>query len=72
MREAEKQCKPMLEKNKLLNKRNEELTHSIQRQEEKIKGLLKENTEMVRCFKQLVGQQLHAVLLEILTQPCRL
>ncbi|MGH0127880.1 UNVERIFIED_CONTAM: hypothetical protein FKN15_018744 [Acipenser sinensis] len=46
VRESEKQCKPMLEKNKCLNKRNDELTQSLQRLEEKMKALTKENLEM--------------------------
>lgn len=47
MREAEKQCKPLLDKNKLLSKKNDELTQSFQRMEEKLKCLTKENLEMV-------------------------
>uniref|UniRef100_A0A8C5MCJ5 Janus kinase and microtubule interacting protein 2 n=1 Tax=Leptobrachium leishanense TaxID=445787 RepID=A0A8C5MCJ5_9ANUR len=46
VREAEKQCKPFLEKNKCLTKRNDELMHSLQRMEEKLKALSKENAEM--------------------------
>uniref|UniRef100_A0A673YLE1 Janus kinase and microtubule interacting protein 2 n=1 Tax=Salmo trutta TaxID=8032 RepID=A0A673YLE1_SALTR len=46
VRESEKQCKPMLEKNKVLNKRNDDLSQTLQRMEEKLKGLAKENLEM--------------------------
>uniref|UniRef100_A0A8C8K0B3 Janus kinase and microtubule-interacting protein C-terminal domain-containing protein n=1 Tax=Oncorhynchus tshawytscha TaxID=74940 RepID=A0A8C8K0B3_ONCTS len=46
VRESEKQCKPMLEKNKMLNKRNDDLSQTLQRMEEKLKGLAKENLEM--------------------------
>lgn len=46
-RESEKQCKPLLDKNKLLSKRNDDLTHTIQKLEEKLKNLAKENHEMV-------------------------
>ncbi|KAM4677409.1 janus kinase and microtubule-interacting protein 2 [Discoglossus pictus] len=46
VREAEKQCKPFLEKNKCLTKRNDELMQSLQRMEEKLKTLTKENAEM--------------------------
>ncbi|XP_077329079.1 janus kinase and microtubule-interacting protein 2 isoform X2 [Lithobates pipiens] len=46
VREAEKQCKPLLEKNKCLTKRNDELMQSLQRMEEKLKVLSKENAEM--------------------------
>ncbi|KAM8972154.1 janus kinase and microtubule-interacting protein 2 isoform 2-T2 [Pelodytes ibericus] len=46
VREAEKQCKPLLEKNKCLTKRNDELMQSLQRMEEKLKVISKENAEM--------------------------
>lgn len=47
VRETEKQCKPLLDKNKLMNKRNDDLTQTIQKLEEKLKSLAKENLEMV-------------------------
>uniref|UniRef100_A0A8C9ENF9 Janus kinase and microtubule interacting protein 2 n=1 Tax=Pavo cristatus TaxID=9049 RepID=A0A8C9ENF9_PAVCR len=46
VREAEKQCKPLLEKNKCLTKRNDELMQSLQRIEDKLKAVTKENIEM--------------------------
>ncbi|XP_053318542.1 janus kinase and microtubule-interacting protein 2 isoform X2 [Spea bombifrons] len=46
VREAERQCKPLLEKNKCLTKRNEEMMQSLQRMEEKLKVISKENAEM--------------------------
>ncbi|XP_041049794.1 janus kinase and microtubule-interacting protein 2-like isoform X2 [Carcharodon carcharias] len=46
IREAEKQYKPLLEKNKCLSKRNDDLTQSLQRMEEKLKVLTRENAEM--------------------------
>uniref|UniRef100_A0A8D0B0Z7 Janus kinase and microtubule interacting protein 2 n=1 Tax=Sander lucioperca TaxID=283035 RepID=A0A8D0B0Z7_SANLU len=46
VRESEKQCKPLLDKNKLLSKRNDDLTQTIQKLEEKLKILAKENHEM--------------------------
>lgn len=46
-RETEVQLKPLVEKNKRMNKKNEDLLHSIQRMEEKIKNLTRENVEMV-------------------------
>uniref|UniRef100_A0A6Q2ZJW4 Janus kinase and microtubule-interacting protein C-terminal domain-containing protein n=1 Tax=Esox lucius TaxID=8010 RepID=A0A6Q2ZJW4_ESOLU len=46
VRESEKQCKPMLEKNKMLNKRNDDLSLAMQRMEEKLKVLAKENLEL--------------------------
>lgn len=47
VRETEKQCKPLLERNKCLAKRNDELMLSLQRMEEKLKAVTKENSEMV-------------------------
>lgn len=47
-RETEVQLKPLVEKNKRMNKKNEDLLHSIQRMEEKLKSLTRENVEMVR------------------------
>lgn len=38
----------MLDKNKLLSRRNDDLTHTIQKLEDKLKSLAKENFEMVR------------------------
>lgn len=42
------QLKPLVEKNKRMNKKNEDLLQSIQRMEEKLKSLTRENVEMVR------------------------
>lgn len=52
VREAEKQCKPLLEKNKCLTKRNDELMQSLQRMEDKLKAVTKENIEMVGIEEQ--------------------
>lgn len=52
VREAEKQCKPLLEKNKCLTKRNDELMQSLQRMEDKLKAVTKENIEMVSIEEQ--------------------
>lgn len=53
-RETEVQLKPLVEKNKRLNKKNENMLQSIQRMEEKIKNLSRENIEMVSgCFLHL-------------------
>ncbi|CAO2640124.1 Janus kinase and microtubule-interacting protein 1 [Lemmus lemmus] len=46
-RETEVQLKPLVEKNKRMNKKNEDLLHSIQRMEEKLKSLTRENVEML-------------------------
>ncbi|KAM9847045.1 janus kinase and microtubule-interacting protein 2 isoform 2-T2 [Aulostomus maculatus] len=46
VRESEKQCKPLLDKNKLLSKRNDDLTQTIQKMEDKLRSLVKENLEM--------------------------
>nr|XP_058157211.1 janus kinase and microtubule-interacting protein 1 isoform X2 [Dasypus novemcinctus] len=45
-RETEVQLKPLVEKNRRMNKKNEDLLHSIQRMEEKIKNLTRENVDM--------------------------
>ncbi|XP_058579128.1 janus kinase and microtubule-interacting protein 1 isoform X8 [Neofelis nebulosa] len=45
-RETEVQLKPLVEKNKRMNKKNEDLLQSIQRMEEKIKSVMRENVEM--------------------------
>lgn len=47
-RETEVQLKPLVEKNKRMSKKNEDLLQSIQRMEEKLKKLTRENVEMVR------------------------
>lgn len=47
VRESEKQCKPLLDKNKLLCRRNDDLTQAVQKLEDKLKSLAKENLEMV-------------------------
>lgn len=49
-RETEVQLKPLVEKNKRLNKKNEDMLLSIQRMEEKIKTLSRKNVEMVRSY----------------------
>ncbi|MEQ2205587.1 Janus kinase and microtubule-interacting protein 1 [Xenoophorus captivus] len=48
VREAESQMKPMFEKNKRLSKKNDDLLQTLQRMEEKLKNLCRENAEMVR------------------------
>ena len=57
VREAEKQCKPLLERNKCLAKRNDELMVSLQRMEDKLKAVTKENSEMV-CITDSAKMQL--------------
>lgn len=47
VREAESQMKPMFEKNKRLSKKNDDLLQTLQRMEEKLKNLSRENAEMV-------------------------
>ncbi len=49
VREAESQMKPLFEKNKRLSKKNDDLLQTLQRMEEKLKSLSRENAEMVRC-----------------------
>ena len=48
LREAESQYKPLLEKNKRLTRKNESLSHTLRRMENKLKFLTQENIEMVR------------------------
>lgn len=46
--------KPMFEKNKRLSKKNDDLLQTLQRMEEKLKNLSRENAEMVRkCWNSL-------------------
>lgn len=47
VREAESQMKPLFEKNKRLSKKNDDLLQTLQRMEEKLKNLSRENAEMV-------------------------
>lgn len=56
VRETEKQCKPLLERNKCLAKRNDELMLSLQRMEDKLKAVTKENSEMVGVLDSLHPQ----------------
>nr|XP_032807896.1 janus kinase and microtubule-interacting protein 3-like isoform X6 [Petromyzon marinus] len=49
-REAESQCRPLVEKNKRLSRKNDELSCGLQRLEDKLKLLTRENSEMKqRC-----------------------
>ncbi|NXC39084.1 JKIP1 protein, partial [Penelope pileata] len=45
-RETESQLKPLVEKNKRMNKKNDDMMQCIQRMEEKIKNLSRENVEL--------------------------
>ncbi|XP_061412565.1 LOW QUALITY PROTEIN: janus kinase and microtubule-interacting protein 3-like [Lethenteron reissneri] len=50
VRQAESQCRPLMEKNKRLSRKNDELTAGLQRLEDKLKLLTRENSEMKqRC-----------------------
>lgn len=46
-RETESQLKPLVEKNKRMSKKNDDMMQCIQRMEEKIKNLSRENVELV-------------------------
>lgn len=48
LREAESQYKPLLDKNKRLSRKNEDLSHALRRMENKLKFVTQENIEMVR------------------------
>lgn len=47
LREAESQYKPLLDKNKRLTRKNEDLSHTLRRIESKLKFVTQENIEMV-------------------------
>lgn len=47
VRETESQLKPLVEKNKRQAKKNEDVMHSVQRMEDKLKKLTREHAEMV-------------------------
>lgn len=47
LREAESQYKPLLDKNKRLTRKNEDLSHTLRRMENKLKFVTQENIEMV-------------------------
>ncbi|KAJ8382134.1 hypothetical protein SKAU_G00029120 [Synaphobranchus kaupii] len=46
VREADSQLKPLVEKNKRMSKKNEDLLQTLQRMEEKLKNLSREHAEM--------------------------
>ncbi|TRY98208.1 hypothetical protein DNTS_006239 [Danionella cerebrum] len=50
VRETEGEMKPIIEKNKRMNKKNEELQQTLQRMEDKLKTLSRENAEQVRVL----------------------
>lgn len=53
VREAESQYKPLLDKNKRLSRKNEDLSHALRRMENKLKFVTQENLEMVSsCAKE--------------------
>lgn len=47
LREAESQYKPLLDKNRRLSRKNEELAHAFRRMENKLRFVTQENIEMV-------------------------
>lgn len=53
LREAESQYKPLLDKNKRLTRKNEDLSHTLRRVENKLKFITQENIEMVRAARAL-------------------
>ncbi|KAF6371874.1 hypothetical protein mRhiFer1_007074 [Rhinolophus ferrumequinum] len=61
-RETEIQLKPLVEKNKRMNKKNEDLLQSIQRMEEKIKNLTRENVEMKEKLSSQASLKRHTSL----------
>lgn len=57
LREAESQYKPLLDKNKRLTRKNESLSHTLRRMENKLKFVTQENIEMVRGPGLSISQQ---------------
>ncbi|KAG8517498.1 Janus kinase and microtubule-interacting protein 3 [Galemys pyrenaicus] len=55
VREAESQCRPLLDRNKRLARKNEALSHSLRRLESKLKLVAQENVEMVGAAGAGVG-----------------
>lgn len=55
LREAESQYKPLLDKNKRLSRKNEELAHALRRMENKLHFVTQENIEMVMKQKTTVN-----------------
>lgn len=51
VRETDGQMKPLLEKNRRMSKKNEELLQTLQRMEDKLKSLSRENAELVGDIK---------------------
>ncbi len=49
VRETDAEIKPLVERNKRLNKKNEELQQTLQRMEDKLKTLSRESAEQVCC-----------------------
>ncbi|XP_035308820.1 janus kinase and microtubule-interacting protein 1 isoform X4 [Cricetulus griseus] len=64
-RETEVQLKPLVEKNKRMNKKNEDLLHSIQRMEEKLKTLTRENVEMKEKLSAQASLKRHTSLTDL-------
>lgn len=62
LREAESQYKPLLDKNKRLTRKNEDLSHTLRRMENKLKFVTQENIEMVRDPDSPSGQQVALLL----------
>ena len=53
LRETESQFMPLLDKNKRLSRKNEELAHALHRMENKLRFVTQENMEMVRPLSPL-------------------
>ncbi|EHB03663.1 Janus kinase and microtubule-interacting protein 1 [Heterocephalus glaber] len=64
-RETEVQLKPLVEKNKRMNKKNEDLLQSIQRMEEKLKNLTRENVEMKEKLSAQASLKRHTSLTDL-------
>ncbi|XP_054994331.1 janus kinase and microtubule-interacting protein 1 isoform X11 [Sorex araneus] len=64
-RETEVQLKPLVEKNKRMNRKNEDLLQSIQRMEEKVKNLSRENAEMKEKLSSQASLKRHTSLTDL-------
>ncbi|XP_069924137.1 janus kinase and microtubule-interacting protein 1 isoform X6 [Oryctolagus cuniculus] len=64
-RETEVQLKPLVEKNKRMNKKNEDLLQSIQRMEQKIKALSRENAEVKEKLSAQASLKRHTSLTDL-------
>lgn len=61
LREAESQYKPLLDKNRRLSRKNEELDHAFRRMENKLRFVTQENIEMVLHIQHASSNSINTV-----------